>query len=198
MGKTKICSVDQLVYSAAARAYNILGQSDVPTLQYLLENPTTGFLVLYKQGSCKCCDSKCNAKVFAAAIDALATVNYFILPVFLQQNPTVGLADVSPAYVAYLTLLTLLQTYVNNKCKCKDSKVKKQYEKIFTSAFNTIASEGASEVTTDDAGTITTTFVLNINLITATARYVNANINCEAIPITNAIIAGVRAISMLF
>lgn len=183
MGKTKICSADQIVYAASAAAFSNLGSSDSPTLQFLLERPTTGLIPLYKQGSCKCCDSKCNAKVFAAAINALATINYFILPEYLQIPATDSI--VPPAFLAYLTLIELVQLYVNNKCKCKNSKLKKQYEKIFTEAFNTIATEGAVETTVITDGNTVITITLNINLITATAHYVAANINCENIPITN-------------
>lgn len=183
MGKCKrICSNDHIVLDASARAFTNLGSSDSPTLQYLLENPTTGILTFYYRTGCKSCSTSCNAEIYAKVIDALAKINYFFLPSYLQLQPTVGVADLPPAYIAYATLLYLLQLYITKLEGCSnESKI----NQIFINAFKTIdrdlisiAVSGADEIP-----------VLNLNVITAVAHYVALNLDCKPTNITNTQVA---------
>lgn len=191
----KICSADHIVLDASARAYTNLGSSDSPTLQYLLENPDTGFLTYYYRTGCKSCSNECNAEIYANAIDALAKINYFFIPSYLQLQPTDEVADLPPAYIAYLTLLYLLQLYVDKSTGCCEKEYK-NYNKIFCQAFKTIENSGVSIVVS--SGTMDTIFetpVINLNVITATARYVSLNLGCQGIGITNTQVGGGNTIS---
>lgn len=194
MGKNKkICSADHIVLDAAAKAYTNLGTSDAPTLQWLLENPNTGFLTYYYLTGKSGCSSKCRAEIFALAISALAKINYFMVPSYLQLTAEDLAVETPPAYLAYLILLYLLQVYVSKiDCACKDDA--KKYNEIFISTFCNIDNNAVANVIVNTGETIEEVPVLNITAISSAAHYTTVGLGCQPINIVNAQVGGAEYI----